>query len=1401
MLRWMIGSSLKLRFLVVVVAFAMMAAGVARLRDMPVDVLPEFAPPYIEVQTEAPGLSTAEVETLISLNLEELLNGTPWLKTIRSRSVPGLSSLILVFEPETDVMRARQLVQERLLMAHMLPNVSKPPVILQPMSATSRVMMIGLTSKEVSPIEMSVLARWKIRPALMGVTGVANVAVWGHRERQLQVQVDPERLRAQGVTLNQIVETAGDSMWVSPLSFLSASTPGTGGWIDTPQQRLEVRHVLPISSPDDLARVTVAGTEGLRLGDVAQVVENHPLLIGDAVLGDDPGLLFIVEKLPGANTLEVTQGVEARLDELRPGLAGIEIDTGVFRPATFLELAIGNLGRALLLGAALVIAVLFAFLRSWRVAVIAIVTIPASLVAAMLVLYQRGETLNAMVLVGLVVALGVVVDDAVVGVESVARRLRQPSVQGADKSTATIVLEASLETRHAMLFAALILVLAVLPVLSMGGVSGSFFGPLAVSYALAVLASTVVALALTPALSLILMPRAAIDGNQTESAQPDPRVWPRREYDRALAWILPRPRLAHVAVGVALLIGLGALSLLSQRSLLPSFREPDLMIQWDGAPGTSLPAMTRLTTQASRELRSIPGVRNVAAHVGRAVMGDQVVGAESARIWVSVDPAADYEATVAAIQETVDGYPGTVHDVRTYVQQTLRQVLTGSNDAIVVRIFGPEFDVLNEKAEEVRQALSTIEGVVDLRTELQVEEPYVEIEVDLAEAERYGIKPGDVRRAAATLINGIEAGSLFEQQKVFEVVVWSTSETRRSLTDVRDLLIDTPGGGHVRLGDLAEVRVASTLSVVNREAVSRHIDVGLNVAGRDHGLVARDVDSALQQVEFPLEYHAEVLGEYAERQATLERFLVASAIAAVGIFLLLQAAFQSWRLATVAFVALPAALVGALLAALVADGGVISLGSLAGFLAVLGIATRNGIMQIGNYQHLEEHGGETFGKALVLRGARERAAPTLATALATGLALAPFALFGIVPGLEIARSLAIVVLGGLVTSTLLNLFVVPTLYLRHARQPAGATRRRALTVVRRPYWHTSGPANTQAEVLVAHDIRKSYGPRLALRGLSFSLRAGRVLGFLGANGAGKTTAIRILTTIMEPSSGYFAVDGVGSDHPEVIRRKIGVLPENLGFPKQITGIEYLTFFGQLYGRTSTDAREYGLALLEEVGLLSRAESLVGTYSRGMRQRLGIARALVNDPVVLFLDEPTLGLDPRGQQDLLSLIQRIARQRAVGVVLCSHALSEIENVCDDVVILSSGRIVAQGTVAEVIGGAQRNVVRIQVPAASVAGAQQLLGAMPYVKRATHMDGTTDWLHVELIQWAGDPSLGKTPAEASSGDGSSDRDRSDGDHAKNAVLAALVQAGIPIQSYAADGGRLRDVFFQLTEEVAA
>jgi Cu/Ag efflux pump CusA len=623
-------------------------------------------------------------------------------------------------------------------------------------------------------------------------------------------------------------------------------------------------------------------------------------------------------------------------------------------------------------------------------------------------------------------ALGAIVDDAVVEVDNIARRLRQHRLRGGDTPAAKVVFDAAVEVRSPIAYATLIMVVVVLPVFFMEGLTGAFLPPLALSYLLAVAASMLVALFVTPALSLLLLPAAP----QRRREPPLARLL-QRGYERALAPIVHTPGralLAGAAGMVVVLLGLGLLPLLSQ-DLAPSFKDTDLLIRLGGVPGTSHPEMTRITAQAGRELRAIPGVRDVGGHVGRAVTSDQIVSVDSSELWVSVDPSADYDRTVASIQAVVGGYPGLDGEVLTYPKQRIDQVLSGSGDSIVVRVYGQDLEVLRAKAEEVRRVLAGVDGTTDQQVERLVEEPTLEIEVDLAKAQQIGIKPGDVRRAAATILSDIQVGSLFEQQKVFDVVVWGAPEVRSSLTSIRELLVDLPGGGHVQLGQVADVRVKPALSVIRHDNVSRSIDVTAGVAGRSLGSVVGDVERALGNIQFPLEYHAEVLGDRADLQAAQQRTAVIAGIAAIMVFLLLQAAFGSWRLAAATFLTLPMALAGGVLAVLL-TGGVLSLGALIGFVLVLGIAARNGVMLVSHLQHLERDEGAASGPALVLRGALERLSPILLTTVATAVALVPLLVAGNVPGHEILQPMAVVVLGGLVTATLLSLFVAPALYLR-----------------------------------------------------------------------------------------------------------------------------------------------------------------------------------------------------------------------------------------------------------------------------------------------------------------------------------------------------------------------------------
>ena len=1005
MLRAIVSTSLRQPFLILGLAAALLVMGYRHLRNAPLDVFPEFAPPLVEIQTEGPGLSTEEVESLVTVPLENALNGTPHLKTIRSKSVLGLSSIVLIFQDGTDLMQARQLVQERLAVeASRLPTVAKPPVILSPLSSTSRVLKIGMWSDKLSQMEMTELAKWTIRPRLMAVPGVANVAIWGERDRQYQVLVDPERLRAHGLTIADVERAAGDAALVSG-----------GGFVDTPNQRLAVRHVSTIVDSEDLARSVVAfrGGAPIRLGDIAEVKEGHPPPIGDAIINDVPGLLLIVEKQPTGNTLDVTRNVEAVLEEMKPGLKDVHVDSTIFRPATFIEMSLENLSWSMIIGCILVLVILAVFLFDWRTALISSTAIPLSLVAAALVLQQSGVTLNTMVLAGLIIALGEVVDDAIIDVENIVRRLRLNRAAGNPQSAFRVVLDASIEVRSAVVYGSFTVMLVIMPVFYLEGLAGSFFRPLAMAYVLAIFASLVVALSVTPAMCLLLLP-----GRSDRHRESPLITFLKRPYRACLPPLISRPALAITA-----LVGLVAVSMSTVRFLgeefMPKFQEYDFLMHWVEKPGCSIEAMDRITIRASKELRAVDGVRNFGSHIGRAEVADEVVGPNFTELWISLDRDVDYKNKVAEIQEIVDGYPGLYRDLLTYLRERIKEVLTGASASIVVRIYGDDLQQLREHAQRVKTAITDIPGVSDLKVEPQVLVPQLEVRLKLESAEQFGLTPGDVRRTATTLIKGRTVGEVYRQQKVYQVAVWGVPEVRSDLASIRQCLVETPTGGHVPLGEVADVAIVGAPNTIKRENASRRIDVTCNVRDRDLGSVARDIEKHVRELDFDRGYHPEFLGEYAAQQESRRQIVVMGAIALAGIIVLLYSEFRAWRLVLLVMLSFLFALVGGILGVWV-GGGNLSLGSLVGFVTVVGIAVRNGIMMVSHYRHLEKEEGIEFGDELAIRGAGERLAPILMTALTAALALLPLAIAGNRPGHEIEYPMALVILGGLLSSTLMR---------------------------------------------------------------------------------------------------------------------------------------------------------------------------------------------------------------------------------------------------------------------------------------------------------------------------------------------------------------------------------------------
>jgi Cu/Ag efflux pump CusA len=1027
MIKWIVSAALRFSRLVVAVAIGILGVGLFQLQNAAVDVYPEFEPPDIQIQAEALGLSAQEVEQLITVPLEQdLLNGIPWVEHIRSRSMPGLSAIDLQFEPGTDLLAARQLTQERMSQAKALPNVGTPPIMVQPTSSTSRIAMIAMRSDSVSEVQMSVLARWIIKPRLMSIPGVANVSVWGMRDRQLQVQVDPGRLQSRKVSLTQLIESTGNALWVSPLSFVEASTPGTGGFVETPNQRLGVQHIQPITTPDQLANVAVEGTQSptLRIGDVANVIEDHQPLIGDASLDGAPSLMLVVERFPDANTAQVTSDVDEALDAMAPGLAGIDMDANVFRPASYMTTALGHLGVAGLVSAVLLVAAVGLLFVSWRAVLIPVVAVPLSLVSAAWVLHLRGETLTTMTLLGLAAATAVVVDDVMGDVAAI--RSRQLTLVPDRPRLSSVMGDLVTARRGPLLVASVVAILVLAPVLAIGGVWNAFSWPFAATYVLTIVTSLVVALIVTPALAVLLLR----DGQQELRAGPLDRLV-RSAADR-VAPAIGKPGWVGFALGVLAVVSILGATLAPGGPVLPTLQDRNLLVRVQGAPGTSLTEMNRITSTVATELRGAPGIESAGAHVGRAITSDEIVDVNAGEIWLTVAPDADYDATLAGVRDIAAGYPGLQTSVRTYAEDRVAAVREKVGDELVVRVYGADFATLQDTADDVASMLSTVSGVLTPRVEPQVTEPTLEIEVDLAAAQRHGLRPGDVRREATTLISGLAVGNLFEEQKVFDVVVWGGPGIRQSLSDLEALRIDTPSGTQVRLGEVAKVRIAPDPVAIDHNSVSRSLDVTAVVNGRSPADVSQEVTSRLRGISFPYEYRAEVLGDAVQQQADHRRVAAIAGVVVLLSFLILQAATGSWGLAAALLVTLPVAVTGGVLVAPLL-GGVRSIGVLVALFALLALAIRQALVFLRRARELGEEPGASPDQA-VRQAVREVAPSVIGVALVMAALLVAPAVMGTTAGLEAFQPFAVSMLAGLVTATVVSLIAVPAFYLAIANR-------------------------------------------------------------------------------------------------------------------------------------------------------------------------------------------------------------------------------------------------------------------------------------------------------------------------------------------------------------------------------
>jgi CzcA family heavy metal efflux pump len=1014
-----------LRFRGVVVALACVTAGYGLYAASTAkrDVFPEFAPPQVVIQTEAPGLSPEEVEALVTRPVEHAVNGVGSLESIRSESIQGLSVVTAVFREGTDVLRARQMVGERLVeAAGRMPDGAHTPTMVPLTSAASMVLVLGLTSEHRSLMELRAFADWTLRPRLLGVPGVAKIAVFGGEVRQIQLQVQPDRMLRYGLAVRDVVAGARRAAGVRG-----------AGFVETASQRIVVRAEDQPLTPDRLGEVVLAHRDGsgIRLRDVVRVLHAAEPKVGDAAINGRPGVLLVVSSQFGENTEEVTESVERALAELAPALdtERITLHPDLFRPATFVQTAIRNVNVSLLLGGVLVAGVLFLFLYDLRTAFVSLTAIPLSLLTAVIVLDWFGVTLNTLTLGGLAIAIGEVVDDAIIDVENIVRRLRENRASPDPRSTLDVILDASLEVRSAVVHATFVVALVFLPVLTMSGLQGRLFAPLAIAYILAVLASLVVAMTVTPALSLALL-----GGRAAPRAEPQFIVGLKASYRRLLASVTARPRFV-TALAVVVCAGAAAMLPFFGGAFLPELREGHFILHMSMVPGSSLDESLRLGAAVTRELLRNPHIRSVAQQVGRAESADDTWGPHYSELHVDLHPVAteQAEAVQAEIRQAVSKFPGAHFAVKTFLTERIEETLSGATAQVAVKIFGQELDQIDRKAGEVARVLSAVEGAVDVQIDAPPSVPQMVVRLRPDRLRRFGFQPLDVLETVRTGYQGTVVTQVYEGNRVVDVTVILDESLRRDPESLATLTLKSPDGAQVPLRELADVALTTGRHAVLHDGARRRQAVTCNVRGRDlASFVAEAKERVRTEVAFPAGVYAVWSGVAEARARALRELLLHSSIAAVAIVLLLSLAFSSTRHLALVLANLPFALVGGVLAVF-ATGGWLSVGSLVGFVTLFGITMRNSIMMVSHYEQLVTVEGMPWGGAAAVRGASERLVPVVATALVTGLGLLPIALGSGEPGREVEGPMAIVILGGLVTSTLLNLLVLPTLALRYGR--------------------------------------------------------------------------------------------------------------------------------------------------------------------------------------------------------------------------------------------------------------------------------------------------------------------------------------------------------------------------------
>jgi len=1016
-IQWSLGN----RALVLIGAALLLAWGSVEAVRMPVDVFPDLTAPSVTVIAEAHGMAPQEVESLVTFPIETALNGAAGVRRIRSSTGVGIAVVWVEFDWGTDIYQARQIVAEKLqLAAGSLPPHLERPVLAPVSSIMGEIMFIALTSDRHSSLELKTTADWVLRRRLLAVPGVSQVVPIGGDTKQYQVVADPERLAAYRIGINELVEA------------LRATNENTSaGFYQDGGQEYLIHGVGRVVSAEDIADTFVVdrGGQPVLVRHLATVEIGPALKRGDGSRNGQPAVILGIQKQPGANTLELTERLDAVLEQLHETLpAGMAIDRHIFRQADFIEVAVHNVTAALRDGALLVVVIVFAFLVSWRATAITVLAIPLSLVTAVLALRALGATINTMTLGGMAIAVGALVDDDIIDVENVLRRLRENAARppAIRRGPLNVVFEASKEIRGSIVFATLIILLVFLPLFFLAGVEGRLLRPLGFAYVVSLAASLAVALTVTPALCGVLLRSGASYGGHEGRLV----LWLKARYERILAHTLSRWR----AVSAVALVGLGVAVLglaTAGRAFLPDFNEGTLTISVVTLPGTSLHDSGALGRLVEEILLEQPEVVATARRTGRAELDEHAQDVNASEIDVGLRMKdRSKEEFLTGLRRALSVVPGTNITIGQPISHRIDHMLSGTRANVAVKIFGEDLFELRRLAEQVRRAMQAIPGVVDLSTEQQTDIPFLTVKFDRPAIARYGLRIRDVTEAIETAFAGQAVSRVREGEAAFDLLVRYPERMRADLESIRELRLTTPSGAELPLHALAEVRKDQGPNIISRENVQRKIVVMCNVAGRDLGSVVADIQTAVARtVALPRGYHIEYGGQFESAAEASRTLLILGALVTAGIFALLVLALGSSRDAVVVLVNLPLALVGGVVGVSL-SGGVLSVASLIGFITLFGIATRNGLMLVSHIRHLLEVEGVTDFTEAVRRGSLERLAPILMTALAAGLALVPLALEAGQPGSEIQAPMAIVILSGLLSSTALNMLVVPALYLR-----------------------------------------------------------------------------------------------------------------------------------------------------------------------------------------------------------------------------------------------------------------------------------------------------------------------------------------------------------------------------------